>query len=95
MPYDITMCPGKDCPIKNDCYRFTAEIVWRQDFFGATPYDFKANSCKHFWNNHPSKEEQVRKLAYQIWQREGCPNGRSWEHWMQAEKEFKEQTKNL
>ncbi|MCB8838214.1 DUF2934 domain-containing protein [Aurantimonas sp. VKM B-3413] len=28
--------------------------------------------------------EAVRKLAYEIWEREGCPSGREHEHWAEA-----------
>ena len=33
--------------------------------------------------------EQVAERAYQIWQESGCPHGRDWEHWLQAERELK------
>ncbi len=29
-------------------------------------------------------EDKVRKMAYYIWQEEGCPAGRDQEHWMKA-----------
>jgi len=28
--------------------------------------------------------EAIRKLAYEIWEREGCPSGREHEHWAEA-----------
>lgn len=31
------------------------------------------------------REEQIRSLAYNIWQEEGCPHGRNVEHWLKAE----------
>jgi hypothetical protein len=31
------------------------------------------------------REEQVRRLAYSIWEEEGCPDGRNVEHWLKAE----------
>jgi hypothetical protein len=31
------------------------------------------------------REEEVRSLAYTIWQEEGCPDGRHVEHWLKAE----------
>jgi DUF2934 family protein len=34
------------------------------------------------------REKRVRERAYQIWQREGEPHGRSDEHWAQAEAEI-------
>jgi hypothetical protein len=38
------------------------------------------------------REEQVRRLAYIIWEEEGCPDGRNVEHWLKAEAIL--QTKN-
>jgi len=34
---DISMCNGKDCPIKEKCYRFTAPKGIRQSYFLETP----------------------------------------------------------
>jgi hypothetical protein len=33
-------------------------------------------------------EQRVRERAYQIWQQTGCPEGKSHEHWLQAEAEI-------
>ncbi len=33
-------------------------------------------------------EQQVRHRAYEIWESEGCPHGRDFEHWHQASLEF-------
>ncbi|WP_044290976.1 DUF2934 domain-containing protein [Rivularia sp. PCC 7116] len=84
---DITLCPGTNCPIKHNCYRFTLKIPGRKISFTQTPYDINTNSCKHFISNHPS-ENQIRLKAYEIWQRMGCPNNKSVECWLQAEKEL-------
>lgn len=47
---DITMCAGKDCPLKDKCYRFTAKPnpYW-QSYFMKTPYDKNKKDCEHFW----------------------------------------------
>jgi hypothetical protein len=29
-------------------------------------------------------EQAIRERAYLIWKREGCPNGRALDHWVQA-----------
>lgn len=29
-------------------------------------------------------EEQIRELAYSIWEQEGQPNGKDWEHYYKA-----------
>lgn len=34
------------------------------------------------------KEARIRQRAYEIWQREGQPQGRDAEHWQQAEAEI-------
>jgi hypothetical protein len=31
------------------------------------------------------KEEEIRKIAYQLWEQDGCVNGRDCEHWEKAE----------
>lgn len=33
-------------------------------------------------------EEAVRQRSYEIWQREGCPAGRAFAHWLQAKAEL-------
>ena len=35
----------------------------------------------------PTREEIARR-AYELWQRNGCPQGRDVEHWCQAEREL-------
>lgn len=34
------------------------------------------------------REECIRARAHQIWEREGCPEGRGGEHWQQAVREI-------
>ncbi|MBN3947467.1 MAG: hypothetical protein HWQ38_13745 [Nostoc sp. NMS7] len=63
MPYDITMCPGQNCPLKQNCSRFTDEILGRQDFFGEAPYNFITNSCEHFISNRPDVFIQAMQLC--------------------------------
>jgi hypothetical protein len=33
-------------------------------------------------------DEAVKERAYHIWMREGCPHGRDFEHWVQAQVEL-------
>lgn len=48
---DITKCPGKDCTLKEDCYRFTAPVnEYRQSYFVETPKQ-KNGVCEEYWNN--------------------------------------------
>lgn len=47
---DITMCSGKDCPIKDSCYRHTATpSKFMQSFFLAPPYE--DGKCDYHWKN--------------------------------------------
>ena len=55
---DGTMCDGKECPVKDDCYRFTATPnEYRQSYFMNSPVILHItdgehwHSCNHFWNN--------------------------------------------
>lgn len=46
---DISMCPGNNCPKKEECYRFTAipNEPW-QAYFIANP-DPDGAACEFFW----------------------------------------------
>lgn len=61
---DITMCFGSGCPLKEQCYRYTAKPdKYRQSYFVGLPYlqlvddngDIIDNpdptQCKQFWDN--------------------------------------------
>ncbi|MBM3606343.1 MAG: DUF2934 domain-containing protein [Alphaproteobacteria bacterium] len=37
------------------------------------------------------KSEQIRTRAHQIWESEGCPEGREAEHWARAQDELREE----
>lgn len=44
---DITMCSGDNCPLKEKCYRYTANPNdLRQSYFMESPY--KNDGCEHF-----------------------------------------------
>jgi hypothetical protein len=32
-----------------------------------------------------AKEDEIRLIAYTIWEEEGCPHGKDCEHWQRAE----------
>jgi len=34
------------------------------------------------------REEKIRRRAYAIWESEGRPEGREWDHWVQAAREI-------
>lgn len=84
---DMIWCPGENCPIKHNCYLFTGKIPGRKIYFASIPYNFNTNSCEEFINNRPS-EARIRLRAYEIWQQMGYPDGKSTEHWLQAETEL-------
>lgn len=45
---DITKCSGKDCPLKESCYRFTSkEDKVHQSYFAEPP--IKDNQCEMYW----------------------------------------------
>ena len=48
---DITMCMGTGCPLKDKCYRYTAERndLW-QSYFMEPPYKH-GELCGEFWDN--------------------------------------------
>ena len=53
---DITMCKGEDCPIKDNCYRHTANpSEFLQSWFVKAPIQDTTIDefavCEHFWNN--------------------------------------------
>lgn len=33
------------------------------------------------------KEDRIRRRAYELWEQEGRPEGRAWDHWVQAARE--------
>lgn len=61
---DISKCKGGSCPLRLNCYRYTAEESELQSYFTEPPYKmnmmlddgFKnfgvvTSSCTYFWNN--------------------------------------------
>lgn len=45
---DITKCEGGDCPLKERCYRYTAEAdELHQSYFVEVPYN--GTDCDHYW----------------------------------------------
>ena len=47
---DGTKCEGKDCPLKENCYRFTAPSnnMW-QSYFVEYPYNKETKECEYLW----------------------------------------------
>jgi hypothetical protein len=46
---DITKCEGKDCPLKESCYRYTAiDSEYRQAYFTESPYSVLNKKCDEY-----------------------------------------------
>lgn len=47
---DISMCKGTDCPMKNNCYRYTAKPnEYGQYYLTTVPYNKETSKCLEFW----------------------------------------------
>lgn len=46
---DITMCSGKECPLKETCYRHTAAPDRYQSYFVNPPIDKATKKCDYYW----------------------------------------------
>ena len=46
---DISKCEGKDCPIKENCYRFKAIPNLPYQSYSDFIYDKKEKKCEDFW----------------------------------------------
>lgn len=44
------MCPGGDCPYKEDCYRYTAKPNDYQSFFAYAP--IREGKCDYYWGDN-------------------------------------------
>lgn len=40
-------------------------------------------------------DDEVREIAYGIWEEEGHPHGRDWEHWFKAEAMWQERQRQM
>jgi hypothetical protein len=40
-----------------------------------------------------AREDEVRLIAYRLWEEEGCPTGHDCEHWLRAEVVWEQQRK--
>ena len=54
---DISMCENKLCPLKDNCYRYTAKPSDYQLYAGFAPDD--KGKCDYFWDNEPKKQRAV------------------------------------
>jgi hypothetical protein len=44
--------------------------------------------------NKMAKEDEIRLIAYSIWEQENCPNSKDCEHWYRAEAIWEKQQKS-
>ena len=83
MSQNILLCRGEGCKLRHYCFRSTAEVLGRQDFFASPPLDEQSQTCEFFYEN-ALFDADIRLKAYQIWQEEGQPEGRDFWHWQTA-----------
>lgn len=51
---DITKCEGANCPIKENCYRYTAKAnEFRQSYFTDPP--IKDGKCEMYWGENSQR----------------------------------------
>lgn len=50
---DITLCEGTNCPLKDQCFRYTAKPSEYQSYFTKEPYTLEKNKfkCEFLWTN--------------------------------------------
>jgi len=48
----------------------------------------KVTTSRSFPKVDEVKLQQIREMAYHIWERKGKPSGKDWENWFQAEKQI-------
>lgn len=56
---DITKCVGKDCPLKDTCYRHTAPESCHQSYFTGTPGEVVDGEfkCDYYWKTKEEKDD--------------------------------------
>lgn len=55
---DISMCKGTDCPLKETCYRYTAEpSEFMQSYFTISPIK-NDRTCDYYWKIESSKAKE-------------------------------------
>ena len=48
---DMAMCRDNECPIKERCYRYTAQPDKWNQVYGDFKYPKDAEKCDYFWSN--------------------------------------------
>ena len=56
---DISKCEGKECPLKETCYRFTVKgDELHQAYFSDIPYDKEKEECNYYWKDEYTKKRK-------------------------------------
>ena len=55
---DICKCEGKDCPLKDKCFRFQKRSNSYETYFTSIPFDVKKKSCKFFVERQRFKNDK-------------------------------------
>jgi len=62
---DITMCKGDNCPLKDQCFRYTAKPSEYQSYLPKEPYTLEKNEfkCNMLWTkNNQSVLDQLNSI---------------------------------
>jgi len=55
------MCAGTGCPLKSECYRYTAPVnEYSQTYFVYVPYDHAYKGCEYFSDNRPEVKHEAK-----------------------------------
>jgi hypothetical protein len=57
---DITLCKGKNCPLKETCHRYLAKpFEFRQSYFMEPPFQIVEGEpkCDYYWEINNKKNE--------------------------------------
>lgn len=55
---DITKCKGFGCPVRGDCYRYTAPTSDRQSWFEVVPLGDDEKGCDMMIDNERKQNER-------------------------------------
>lgn len=51
---DIAMCPGGDCPLRKDCWRFVVTPDRYQSYMPPA-YNYEEETCEYYWPTKKGK----------------------------------------
>ena len=46
---DITKCEGKECAMKETCWRYKAPKGYYQSYFTESPINKETKECEYYW----------------------------------------------